>query len=91
MTGFGMADKKMQGCELQVILKSVNGRFLETRFHLPKEFSIYEATLKKLLEGRVSRGTVDIYINRRGHIGGRKVEIRVREDFPTQSVFDSLQ
>ncbi|MEK6553802.1 MAG: YicC/YloC family endoribonuclease [Bdellovibrionota bacterium] len=80
MTGFGMADKKMQGYELQVILKSVNGRFLETRFHLPKELSVYEADLKKSLEACVARGTVDIYINRRGQMGERKVEIKVRPD-----------
>jgi uncharacterized protein (TIGR00255 family) len=91
MTGFGMAIKKMKAFELQVILKSVNGRFLETRFHLPKEFNAYESDLKKLLEGYVSRGTVDIYINRRGQLGERKIEINVRQDIVKQWLKNHLQ
>lgn len=65
---------------MQVIIKSVNGRFLETRFHLPKEFNAFESDLKKLLEQKVARGTVDVYVTRRGQMARRPIEVRIRED-----------
>ena len=79
MTGFGHAEFKKRGYDLQVSLKSVNGRFLEVRFHLPRELMGYESDLKKRIESQVSRGTVDIYIYRKGHLGEKKVSVLVNE------------
>lgn len=80
MTGIGTAEVRLPRYELQVSLKSVNGRFLETRFHIPKEFHLYEIELRKQLEKKLSRGTVDVFISRRGQISRAKVDIRFNED-----------
>lgn len=72
MTGFGTAKSK----GLQVSLRSVNGRFLETRFHIPREFSDLEATLKKRLGEKVSRGTLDIFVNlQKGEASARTLKV----------------
>lgn len=60
MTGFGAAHSADLGFSLSI--RSVNGRYLEPRFHLSKEWMPLESELKKLLSQKVSRGTVDIYI-----------------------------
>ncbi len=73
MTGFGRcANRKTQkksskpgvSVDLDVSIRAVNGRYLETRVHLPREYSGMENELKAVIAGRFSRGTVDVYINR---------------------------
>lgn len=49
---------------VDVAIKSVNGRFLEIRFHLPREYADLEAVFKSQLSKTFARGTVDVYINR---------------------------
>lgn len=62
MTGFGISRSKGE-LALQVSLRSVNGRFLETRFHVPREYMEVEPELKKRLGNKLHRGTVDIFIS----------------------------
>ena len=62
MTGYGTAQAK-QPHKIQVSIRSVNGRYLETKFHLGREFMELESELKKKLSSKVKRGTVDIYVN----------------------------
>ncbi len=66
MTGYGARSLRIAGSEISVVVKSVNGRFLETRFHLPKEFFSLESQLKKKLSQTIRRGTVDVFVHRRG-------------------------
>jgi len=65
MTGYGSSQAKSSQIEVSVSIRSVNGRFLDSRFHLPKEYLAYESQLKKELAKCFQRGTVDIYIHRR--------------------------
>lgn len=64
MTGYGSSQGKAKDLELEVHVKSVNGRFLELRFHLPKEYAPFETDFRKIFEPW-SRGTVDVYIHRK--------------------------
>ncbi|MCB0350825.1 MAG: YicC family protein [Bdellovibrionales bacterium] len=65
MTGYGEARQKAGTTEISVVVKAVNGRFLDPRFHLPKEYFQFEAMLKKHMGTIFHRGTVDVYIHRR--------------------------
>ena len=65
MTGYGLCRANTQDLSLEISIRAVNGRFLETRFHLPKHYYLFEADLKKKLSEYVVRGTIDIYINRK--------------------------
>ena len=46
-------------------MRSVNGRFLETRLHLPREFIALESDIKKILGHSFERGTVDLFVSRK--------------------------
>lgn len=94
MTGFGrvsnrVGDKKTSatatshdalGVELDISIRSVNGRYLEMRIHLPREYAGFEAELKSLIGKTFSRGTLDLYINRLRSPGGEDVEIKVNTE-----------
>ncbi|MGE4133631.1 MAG: YicC/YloC family endoribonuclease [Bdellovibrionales bacterium] len=79
MTGYGSSLGKTSSCELEVHVKSVNGRFLELRFHLPKEYAPFENDLRKKFSGW-SRGTVDIYVHRRPTAEARVGTSRIRPE-----------
>lgn len=64
MTGYGASQGRTRQLELEVHVKSVNGRFLELRFHLPKEYAPFENDLRAAFS-KWTRGTVDIYIHRK--------------------------
>lgn len=65
MTGFGLARGQTAESTLEVSIRAVNGRFLESRFHLPKTYYAFESDLKKKLSEFIKRGTVDVYVSRK--------------------------
>ena len=65
MTGYGTAVAQSKDVTVEVSIRSVNGRYLEPRFHLPREFVALESDLKKILSQILLRGTVDVYVSRR--------------------------
>ena len=62
MTGFGQAEIHIDDLNIQVELKSVNHRYGEFAFRLPREWLIYEDQLKKLIQHHVRRGRVDVFV-----------------------------
>ena len=79
MTGYG--NKKWQSSDLsvEVVIRAVNGRFFEPRFHLPREYFFMEAELKKSLNQKVQRGTIDIFFFRKLNTHGRSQKVIVNE------------
>lgn len=79
MTGFGNQKLHKKDFALEVSLRSVNGRFLELRFHLPKEYLTLEGELKKILGRKLKRGTVDVFVSRRLKSQNHQMEIEVNQ------------
>ena len=77
MTGFGRAGKKSgkKASEIEVSVKSVNGRYLEIRMHAPRELAGLESEFKAALGEVFSRGTLDVYVNRDRHASSPEVEV----------------
>jgi uncharacterized protein (TIGR00255 family) len=65
MTGYGRAQGQSSASSLEISIRTVNGRFLELRFHIPRELIPFESDLKKKLSQYFERGTVDVFINRK--------------------------
>ena len=69
MTGFGTAANNLKLTAthifIEVTIRSVNGRFFEPRFHLPREYMGFESELKKRIQKKIGRGTIDIYVSRK--------------------------
>ncbi|MBI2962570.1 MAG: YicC family protein [Deltaproteobacteria bacterium] len=69
MTGFGAAavplGNRARGT-ISVQAKSVNQRFLDLKLSLPKEYAAWEGDVRKVVQERLSRGRVDLYVAREG-------------------------
>lgn len=63
MTGFGRAEKQSALGWLTVELSSVNNRFLEFSFRLPRAFQPLEAQLRELIGKHVRRGKVTMTLS----------------------------
>ena len=63
MTGYGAATGTSGKLGLTVEMKSVNNRFLDVSIRLPRLYSFAEEPLKALVQQRVGRGKVDIFVN----------------------------
>jgi uncharacterized protein (TIGR00255 family) len=84
MTGFGAGRALSRKSQIEVSLRAVNGRFLETRFHLPREFHPFESDLKKVLERYIERGTVDVFVSRKLKAGESHVKVVLNKDLAQQ-------
>lgn len=72
MTGFGQSKWESKEVHIEVSLRSVNGRFFEPRFHLPREYMAHEMDLKKMLTDKLKRGSIDIFVSRRMMASGAR-------------------
>ena len=63
MTGYGKGSATYEGRVLTVELKSVNHRYLDLGFRLPRAFLAYEDIFRFQLSEGLSRGHVDVYVN----------------------------
>ena len=77
MTGYGHSQAQTTASTIEVSFRSVNGRFLESRFHLPREYVGFESDLKKIMSKYVKRGTVDVFVSRRVKLSGKKTQLQV--------------
>ena len=77
MTGFGLAEVHNEKLHLTIQVKSVNGRFLESRFRLPRDYQALEIEMKKILNEFFSRGTVDVHVSRTLGETASNSEVRV--------------
>jgi uncharacterized protein (TIGR00255 family) len=62
MTGFGRALLVQEGREMTVELKSVNHRYLDLNFRMPRHVGFVEDTLRGALSDSLARGHVDVYV-----------------------------
>lgn len=65
MTGYGRCILAREGREITVELKSVNHRFLDLAFRMPRSFAFLEGDMRAQLAKRLSRGHVDIFVTYR--------------------------
>jgi uncharacterized protein (TIGR00255 family) len=79
MTGYGTSRASSKDVNVEVSIRAVNGRFLEPRFHLPREFVPFENELKKILSGTLLRGTVDVFVSRKVKATAGKSQIQVNQ------------
>lgn len=64
MTGFGSGSIVSRQLSCEVHVRAVNGRYLDIRCHLPKEYLRLESDLRKLVADSFRRGNIDIFVQR---------------------------
>lgn len=62
MTGFGRAQKEIDGYVITVELKSVNNRYFEFSSRVPRQYGFLDEKLKSYVNGKVSRGKIECYV-----------------------------
>lgn len=80
MTGYGNSKMSSSDISIEVSIRTINGRFLETRMHVPREYMSYESELKKILSEKINRGTVDVFISRKAIRSSKNSKIKVNEN-----------
>ncbi|MCA0988016.1 YicC/YloC family endoribonuclease [Guptibacillus algicola] len=66
MTGYGRASTEYNGVQITVEIKSVNHRYFDVSFRMPKSLLEMETKFKKIVQQNVHRGKVDVYIQLEG-------------------------
>ena len=62
MTGFGRGSSEGASVSFTAEIKSVNSRYLEFNCRLPKGYLFLEDKLKALVQSRVSRGKIEMFV-----------------------------
>lgn len=62
MTGYGRGQDVIGSLSVVVELRSVNHRFYEYSSRLPRAYGFLDDKLKSYLQGRISRGKVDVFV-----------------------------
>lgn len=65
MTGYGRAMCDQDGRQLTIELKSVNHRFLDLSFRMPRNLMFLEDEARKTIGARMARGHVDVFMTYR--------------------------
>jgi len=58
MTGFGDSEKVTKSSFIKIEIKSVNNRFLDAQFKIPKSLMPLESKMKSMIESKVTRGSI---------------------------------
>ncbi len=64
MTGFGRAEAEQETGNYKIEIKTVNNRFLDVQFRMPKICNSLEQKIRNALSERLVRGSVSVNINR---------------------------
>jgi uncharacterized protein (TIGR00255 family) len=86
MTGFGQGEATTATSAVTVEVRSVNHRFLDLAFKLPRAIQNRESDIKDIVRAKLARGRVTITINVESPMAGRAITINehVLETYITQ-------
>lgn len=62
MTGYGRAQKLVDGMDITVEIKSVNHRYFEFSSRLPRNYSFLDEKLKSFFNSALARGKMECYV-----------------------------
>ncbi len=66
MTGYGRAESGGAEGDFVIEMRSVNNRYLDVQVKLPRSIAALESRVRKAVQDRLSRGRIDVFINRGG-------------------------
>lgn len=78
MTGFGRAEIERGKMRVAAEVRTLNQRFLEVKLNLPRGWGQYEAEIRKLVQGVIARGRVELFV-RSTALGPPPTTLRVND------------
>lgn len=85
MTGYGRCETIDAGKKFLVEVKSVNHRYSDYSFKMPKNYGFLEDKIRKKLANSVSRGKIDIYVAIESY-ADNDAEISLKEEFAKEYI-----
>jgi uncharacterized protein (TIGR00255 family) len=79
MTGFGRVELVRDGFHIVAETRALNQRFFELKLNLPRAWGPHEAEIRKIVQGVVSRGRVEIFV-RYTRVGPAKCKLQVNDE-----------
>ncbi|MBI4468773.1 MAG: YicC family protein [Acidobacteria bacterium] len=70
MTGYGRAHSESDDFTVDVVVSSVNHRFLDLQLRMPEELGAWESSVRKLVQAHCERGRLNLNISFEGGRGG---------------------
>ncbi len=67
MTGFGRGSADQEGGRFTVEIKTVNHRYFDLNIKMPKAFVALEDRMRKLIQQKVNRGKIDVFITQNNY------------------------
>ena len=89
MTGYGRAEALINGRNILVEIRSVNHRYFEFSSRVPRAYGYLESRLKGFLQGKLSRGKVDVNVSIQT-IEGATANVQVNSEL-AKSYVDALR
>lgn len=89
MTGFGRFEIQNEQYRFTVEMKSVNHRYLDFNFKIPKKLSLFESAVRAVLKEYMQRGKVDVFITYENYTQSR-ISLKYNRDIAGQYL-DYLQ
>jgi len=83
MTGFGRAEIQDTERKFTVEMKSVNHRYLDFNFKMPKKLSFFEPSIRSVLKEYMQRGKIDVFITYEDYTKGR-VSVQYNKEMAEQ-------
>ena len=85
MTGYGRAEALVDGRNILVEIRSVNHRYFEFSCRVPRAYGFLESRLKTYLQGKLSRGKVDVNVGIQ-NIEGSNANVQVNQELAASYV-----
>ncbi len=71
MTGFGHAEGSVDNFDVTVDIKTVNSRYFDFKPKLPRELSSLESEFRRLVQEKLKRGRIDLFVDLKPTEGGQ--------------------
>ena len=95
MTGYATRSFSVLGQNYKIELKSLNHRFLDQKLRLPREWNGFDGPLKSLVESKVKRGAIEVWVERQadqsGDSGASENRINYKQAEVAHQVLTELQ
>jgi uncharacterized protein (TIGR00255 family) len=88
MTGYGRAETEINDYTISIDIKSLNGKQFDLGARLPMSLKPYEIQIKSILQQRLQRGSVEIFIAMKQH--GSSKPMKVNTEL-AKYYYDALQ
>ena len=80
MTGFGAATKLTENWQIKCEIRTLNSKFLDLSYKLPKELSDFELEIKNILTNQLKRGKVALSIDMENQSAQANQNLAINED-----------